>query len=106
MWNGEATRQISASTHHQNVDFNIFEGMVCHGVPEVVISRGNVVVDHGRINVVRGGGRFIPCPAYPEFVYSRIEQRDKVRCADSTYTSYTGNTHPCNICIPIGDIVT
>jgi dihydropyrimidinase len=78
VWDGEATRKISASTHHQNVDFNIFEGMVCHGVPEVVISRGNVVVNHGNINVVRGSGRFIPCPPYPDFVYSRVHQREKV----------------------------
>ena len=29
----------------QAVDFNIFEGMVCHGVTEVTISRGKVVYD-------------------------------------------------------------
>ena len=29
----------------QAVDFNIFEGMVCHGVTEITISRGKVVYD-------------------------------------------------------------
>lgn len=32
------------------MDFNIFEGLECHGVPVVVISQGRVVVDHGKVN--------------------------------------------------------
>lgn len=78
VWNGDATRTISAQTHHQNVDFNIFEGMVVHGVPEVVICQGQVVVDHGSVNVVRGSGRYIPCPTFPEMIYSLVRQRDQV----------------------------
>ena len=78
VWNGDATRTISAQTHHQNVDFNIFEGMVVHGVPEVVICQGQVVVDHGNVNVVRGSGRYIPCPTFPEMIYSLVRQRDQV----------------------------
>lgn len=35
----------------QNVDFNIFEGLECHGVPVVVISQGRVVVDHGKVSI-------------------------------------------------------
>ena len=34
----------------QAVDFNIFEGMVCHGVPVVVITQGRVAVQHGKVN--------------------------------------------------------
>lgn len=78
VWNGDATRTISAQTHHQNVDFNIFEGMVVHGVPEVVICQGRVVVDHGNVTVVRGSGRYVPCPTFPEMIYSLIRQRDQV----------------------------
>ena len=62
----------------QAVDFNIFEGMVCHGGPTVVICQGRVVVDHGKIEVVKGSGRYIPRPPFSDLVYSRILQRDKV----------------------------
>ena len=31
------------------MDFNIFEGMICHGVPLVTISQGRVVYDHGKV---------------------------------------------------------
>ena len=36
----------------QAVDFNIFEGMVVHGVPVVVISQGRVCVQNGKVSQV------------------------------------------------------
>ena len=36
VWDPEATRTISAKTHHQKVDFNLFEGMKVKGVNRVV----------------------------------------------------------------------
>ena len=62
----------------QAVDFNIFEGMEVHGVPEYVISQGRVVVEKGEVKVVKGSGRFIPRQPWSDFVYSRVFQRDKV----------------------------
>lgn len=49
VWNPNETRTISAKTHNHAVDFNIFEGMVCHGVPEVVVTNGHVVVEDGQV---------------------------------------------------------
>ncbi|EDO46551.1 predicted protein [Nematostella vectensis] len=77
VWDPEATRVISAKTHHQAVDFNIFEGMECHGVPVVTISQGKVVYEGGEFHVVRGSGRFIPTPPFSHYMYSRIHTRDK-----------------------------
>lgn len=69
IWNPNATRTISASTHHQAVDFNIFEGMECHGVPEFVIVNGRVIVDEGQLRAVQGFGKYIDTPVFPPFVY-------------------------------------
>ncbi|KAJ8952353.1 hypothetical protein NQ318_017247 [Aromia moschata] len=69
IWNPLAVRTISAKTHHQAVDFNIFEGMQCHGVPEYVIVNGRVCVDEGQLRVVEGHGRFIETPVYPPYIY-------------------------------------
>lgn len=49
IWDPKLTRKISAKTHHHAVDFNIFEGMECHGVPLFVITNGHVVVDEGQV---------------------------------------------------------
>ncbi|XP_014681104.1 PREDICTED: dihydropyrimidinase-like isoform X2 [Priapulus caudatus] len=79
VWDPTATRTISAATHHQKVDFNIFEGMECHGVPLIVISQGRVVLEDGQLHATRGVGRFIPTPCYSQYVYNRIQTRDVSR---------------------------
>ncbi|XP_042166193.1 dihydropyrimidinase isoform X2 [Oncorhynchus tshawytscha] len=71
-------KKISAATHHQAVDYNIFEGMECHGVPVVTISRGKVVYERGQLKTQPGQGRFVPRQPYAEFIYKRVNQREQV----------------------------
>ncbi|XP_078543020.1 dihydropyrimidinase isoform X2 [Lissotriton helveticus] len=78
IWDPVATRTISAKTHHQAVNFNVFEGMVCHGVPLVTISRGRVVYERGVFNVDAGHGKYIGRPPFADYVYKKMYQRDKV----------------------------
>ncbi|XP_053323708.1 dihydropyrimidinase [Spea bombifrons] len=78
IWDPKATRTISAKSHHQAVNFNIFEGMVCHGVPLVTISGGKVVYENGVFHAVAGHGKYVPRKPFAEYVYSRILQRDAV----------------------------
>ncbi|XP_025975386.1 dihydropyrimidinase [Dromaius novaehollandiae] len=78
IWDPKATRTISAETHHQANNFNIFEGMVCHGVPVATISRGKVVYEGGTFNVTAGEGRYVSRPPFPPYVYKRVRQRDQV----------------------------
>lgn len=77
VWDPKAVRTISAKTHHQAVDFNIFEGMVCHGVPVVTISRGKVVFEDGLLYEVQGEGKYIPRKPFADYVFKRIKQRDQ-----------------------------
>jgi len=55
----EAERTLSASTHHMNVDYSCYEGRRVHGVPEVVMQRGEILVDHGTFLGRPGQGRFL-----------------------------------------------
>lgn len=64
IWDPEGTRTISAKTHHQNVDFNIFEGKTVKGIPTHTISRGKVVWANGQLNVEKGAGQYINRPAF------------------------------------------
>ncbi|XP_012944726.1 dihydropyrimidinase [Aplysia californica] len=77
IWNGDQERIISAKTHHQAVDFNVFEGMSCHGVPEYVITNGSIVMDEGQLKVTQGLGRFVSTPPNAQFVFSRVTSKAK-----------------------------
>src|SRR3989440_12475127 len=50
---------ISASTHHSKSDYNLFEGTEATGAPEVVLLRGNVLVEDGELVAQPGIGQFV-----------------------------------------------
>jgi len=77
VWDPEASRVISAKTHHQACDFNIFEGMKVHGIADVVISGGRVVKDEDGLHLTQGAGKFIPTPPNAPYVYNRVAARDR-----------------------------
>jgi dihydropyrimidinase len=60
VWDPAGSRTISASTHHQNVDFNIFEGRTVTGIATHTISQGRVVWADGDLRAERGAGRYLP----------------------------------------------
>jgi dihydropyrimidinase len=60
LWDAEASRTISAKTHHQNVDFNVFEGMTVTGHARHTVSAGKLVWTDGDLRTVRGAGRYVP----------------------------------------------
>jgi dihydropyrimidinase len=55
----KAPFEISAKTHHQNVDYTPYEGFKGKGVPRIVISNGRVIVKDGQFVGEPGAGRFI-----------------------------------------------
>jgi dihydropyrimidinase len=50
---------ISARTHHMRVDYSAYEGRKVRGVTEVVLSRGNVIVENGEFKGKAGDGKFL-----------------------------------------------
>jgi dihydropyrimidinase len=50
---------ISASRHHSKTDYNLFEGTEVTGVPEVVLLRGQVLVEDGQLVASPGVGQFV-----------------------------------------------
>jgi len=78
VWDPNGKRTISAKTHHQAVDFNIFEGMTCHGVADVTIAGGRVAYENGQVVVGQGSGKFVPLPGHCPYVFALVQQREKV----------------------------
>jgi len=77
VWDPKGTRTISAKTHHQNIDFNIFEGKTVTGIPRHTVSQGKWVWRDGELHAERGAGRYLERPAYPG-VYDVLQRRAEV----------------------------
>jgi len=57
---------ISSKTHHMRVDYSMFEGIQVTGVPEVVLSRGKVLVAGDKFLGRPGQGEFLRRSTYAE----------------------------------------
>ena len=74
VWDPQATKTISARTHQQKIDYNIFEGMTVTGCASHTISRGNVVFADGNLDVERGAGRYVDRPAFAPY-YDALQKQ-------------------------------
>ncbi|CAF4343072.1 unnamed protein product, partial [Adineta steineri] len=79
IWDPQATKTISASSHHQACDFNIFEGLHCRGLPIITIVDGKIVYDNGQLNVIQGSGKYLDTACYADSVYQKLNKREIIR---------------------------
>lgn len=78
VWDPEKSRTISAETHHQKIDFNIFEGMTVKGINTVTVSQGNIVYQDGDVRTVKGAGRYVNRPTFAPY-YGAMERNRQAR---------------------------
>jgi dihydropyrimidinase len=55
----EKPHTISADTHHSNIDYNLFEGTDVRGAPDMVLVRGQVIVENDELVAEPGAGQFV-----------------------------------------------
>ena len=78
VWDAHATRTISAKTHRQNVDFNVFEGRTVSGVTTHTIANGKLVYANGDLRAERGAGRYLPRPTHPPYFEANAKRAEPV----------------------------
>jgi dihydropyrimidinase len=66
VWDPEKKLTISASTHHSNSDYTLFEGTEVVGAPEVVLVRGQTIVEGDQLVAQPGAGEFVRRAAFGE----------------------------------------
>jgi dihydropyrimidinase len=71
VWDSEKPLTLSAQTHHSNVDYNLYEGTEVIGAPEVVLVRGQVIVDHDELVAAPGAGQFVRRARFGERLTTR-----------------------------------
>jgi dihydropyrimidinase len=65
VWDPAATKTIRAEKQVSRIDYNVFEGFVCKGVPRVTLSRGKVAWADGDLRAEKGDGRYVPRDSFP-----------------------------------------
>ena len=59
IWNPDSGKTISAATHHQNCDINIYEGMPVNGSADYVIKGGTVIIENGKMTKPEINGKYL-----------------------------------------------
>jgi len=59
IWDPEARWAVTHDALHDNMDYTPYEGIELVGKPVTLLSRGEVIIDAGRLEARRGRGQFI-----------------------------------------------
>jgi dihydropyrimidinase len=59
IWDPKAEGVISAQTHRQRCDTNVYEGFRIQGRPHIVIQRGRLAYEDGQVVLERGAGKYL-----------------------------------------------
>ena len=64
IWDPQKEHTISSKTHHMRVDYSMFEGKKVKGDADLVISRGEVIVENKKFLGKAGRGNFVKRDTY------------------------------------------
>jgi dihydropyrimidinase len=67
VWDPAKSRTISSKTHHQNIDFNIYEGMTVLGNAATTLSRGRVLWENDKLQTEKGWGKYVNRPCFADY---------------------------------------
>lgn len=67
IWDPQKELTISATSHHMRVDYSMFEGMEVKGDADLVISRGEVIIENKRFIGKKGRGNYIKRDIHTKF---------------------------------------
>jgi dihydropyrimidinase len=75
IWDGNGSRTISAETHHQNIDFNVFEGRAVTGIATHTFARGRLSWVDGDLRAERGHGRYLHRATHGPYIEASARKR-------------------------------
>ncbi|MDE1974751.1 MAG: amidohydrolase family protein, partial [Hyphomicrobiales bacterium] len=65
IWDPTATKTISAKKQVSRIDYNVFEGFKCTGLPRATLSRGEITWLDGDLRATAGAGKYVPRDPFP-----------------------------------------
>ncbi len=65
VWDPKATKTISAKKQVSRIDYNVFEGFACTGLPRATFSRGETAWLDGDLRAKPGAGQYVARDPFP-----------------------------------------
>ncbi|MGD9508488.1 MAG: dihydropyrimidinase [Geminicoccaceae bacterium] len=65
VWDPSASKTIGAASQVSRIDYNVFEGTECTGLPRVTLSRGKVAWQDGDLRAQAGDGQYVARDPFP-----------------------------------------
>ena len=79
VWDPAATKTISAARQQSRIDYNVFEGYQCRGLPRATLNRGRVAMLDGELRAKAGDGKYIERPAFPAVHVANATWKENTR---------------------------
>jgi dihydropyrimidinase len=76
IWDPQATKTISAKNQISRIDYNVFEGYACRGLPRATFSRGRIAYIDGDLRAAAGGGQYVAREPFPAVHVANAEWRE------------------------------
>lgn len=65
VWDPKATKKITAKKQMSRIDYNVFEGFQCTGLPRITLNRGRIAWKEGDLRAEKGDGKYIERSPFP-----------------------------------------
>ncbi|MFO1048220.1 MAG: dihydropyrimidinase [Geminicoccaceae bacterium] len=65
VWDPAAGKTVSAAAQKSVIDYNVFEGFACQGLPRVTVAGGKVAWADGELRAKAGDGSYVPRDPFP-----------------------------------------
>jgi dihydropyrimidinase len=65
IWDPQASKTISANKQVSRIDYNVFEGFACTGLPRATLSRGEIAWLDGDLRAKAGAGKYVARDPFP-----------------------------------------
>ena len=79
VWDPAATKTITAARQRSRIDYNVFEGYQCRGLPRATLNRGRVAMLDGDLRAKAGDGKYIERPAFPAVHVANATWKENTR---------------------------
>ncbi len=79
VWDPAATKTITAAKQKSRIDYNVFEGYHCRGLPRATLNRGRVAMLDGDMRAKAGDGKYIERAPFPAVHVANATWKENTR---------------------------